>query len=130
VSRTAKAAIAVLACAVVMGLAFAYVPGLRVETIHTFHRAANFVGLADRDRVEEGRAAARRGDFATALERWRPRAERGDAAAQNRLGVAYELGDGVPKDDAAAVAPKYCHCLPVAKLGGSERRSGGRETSG
>ena len=129
-SRTAKAAIAVLACAVVMGLAFAYVPGLRVETIHTFHRAANFVGLADRDRVEEGRAAARRGDFATALERWRPLAERGDAAAQNRLGVAYELGDGVPKDDAAAVAPKYCHCLPVAKLGGSERRSGGRETSG
>jgi TPR repeat protein len=93
-----------LACAVVMGLAFAYVPGLRVGSIRTFHRAASFVGLADRDRVEEGRTAARRGDFATAVELWRPLAERGDAAAQNRLGVAYELRDGVPKDNAIAVA--------------------------
>ena len=31
------------------------------------------------------------------------KAEKGDAAAQNRLGAFYESGDGVPKDDAEAV---------------------------
>jgi hypothetical protein len=72
VNRTAKLAFALLVSAVVMGLAFAYVPGLRIETMLTLRRAANFVGLADRHLVEEGRAAARRDDFATALELWRP----------------------------------------------------------
>jgi TPR repeat protein len=103
-NRIFKAAIATLVSALVIGLAIAYVPDLRVKTMLTFRRAANIVGLVDWDPVEEGRAAAQRGDFATALELWRPLAERGHAAAQNHLGLAYELGDGVPQDDAIAVA--------------------------
>src|SRR5580700_11837649 len=92
-----KAAIATLVSAVVIGLVIAYVPNLHVKTMLTVRRAANFVGLVDWNPVEEGRDAARRGDFATALELWRPLAELGNAAAQYHLGVAYELGDGVPQ---------------------------------
>src|ERR1700676_3419508 len=93
VNRTFKVAIATLVSAIVIGLAIAYVPDLSVKTMLTFWRVANFVALVDRDPVEEGRDAARRGDFATALELWRPLAEQGNAAAQYHLGVAYELGD-------------------------------------
>src|ERR1035438_9939610 len=75
----------------------AWAQHLRVKTMLTFRRAANFVGLVDWDPVEVGRDGAQRGDFATALELWRPLAEQGNAAAQNHLGVAYELGDGVPQ---------------------------------
>jgi TPR repeat protein len=103
VNRIFKAAIATLVSVLVIGLAIAYVPDLRVKTMLTFRRAANIAGLVDWDPVEEGRAAAQRGDFATALELWRPLAERGHAVAQNHLGVAYELGHGVPQDNAIAV---------------------------
>lgn len=43
------------------------------------------------------------GDYARALSVIRPRAERGEPWAQLRLGVAYELGRGVPKDPQQAV---------------------------
>jgi TPR repeat protein len=102
VNRIVKPAVATLVSAIVVGLAIAYVPDLRVKTMLTFQRAASFLELADP--MEKAREAARRGDVATALELWRPLAEGGDAAAQNHLGVAYELGDGVPQDDAIAVA--------------------------
>jgi len=52
---------------------------------------------------EKGLAAARIGDFETALQEWRPLAEQGDAPAQNNLGVMYENGEGVPRDYAEAV---------------------------
>ena len=51
----------------------------------------------------EGVAAYHRGDYATALREWRPLAEQGNAAAQSRLGVMYENGEGVPRDTAEAV---------------------------
>ena len=103
-NRTFKAAIAALVSAIVIGLAIAYVPGLRVKTALTFRRAANLVGLVDWDPVKEGRDAAQRGDFATAFERLRALAEQGDATAQNKLGMAYELGDdGIPQAYAVAV---------------------------
>ncbi|MED5579517.1 MAG: tetratricopeptide repeat protein [Nitrospinota bacterium] len=51
----------------------------------------------------EGLAAARRGDFATALREYRPLAERGNKFAQFNLGVMYFKGDGVLKDDKEAV---------------------------
>lgn len=35
---------------------------------------------------------------------YRERAEQGDAEAQNRLGVMYRDGEGVPEDDAQAYA--------------------------
>ncbi len=47
-------------------------------------------------------AAFQRGDYATALEMWRKRADEGDAVAQNYLGVHYQLGLGVQQDNAEA----------------------------
>lgn len=45
-----------------------------------------------------GLAAALRGDYATALQEWRPLAEQGDAKAQFNLGVMYNNGEGVAQD--------------------------------
>ena len=53
---------------------------------------------------EDGLAAYRRGDYATALRLWRPLADEGHARARVGLGLMYEYGSGVPKDFAAAVA--------------------------
>jgi TPR repeat protein len=50
-----------------------------------------------------GEDAARRGDFAAALEAWRPLAEGGDADAQFRLGVLHDRGLGTREDPFAAV---------------------------
>ncbi|MFP6688182.1 MAG: hypothetical protein VCD31_02525, partial [Alphaproteobacteria bacterium] len=56
---------------------------------------------------DEGMAAAQRGDFATALQEFRPLAEQGDADAQTLIGMMYNEGLGVPKNDAEAV--KWFH---------------------
>ena len=48
--------------------------------------------------VEDGLAAAKKGDFATALRLWKPLAEQGNARAQNNLGFMYANGDGVAQD--------------------------------
>ncbi len=52
---------------------------------------------ADAGPFEDGLAAYRRDDYATALKFWRPLAEQGDALAQSNLGVMYEFGLGVPR---------------------------------
>ncbi len=52
---------------------------------------------------KDGEAAAQRGDYATALQLWRPLAEQGHARAQVNLGHMYSKGRGVPLDDAEAV---------------------------
>ncbi len=52
---------------------------------------------------DTGWAAYQRGDYAAALRELRPLAEQGDAKAQFSLGVMYEAGQGVVKDDAQAV---------------------------
>jgi TPR repeat protein len=52
---------------------------------------------------DKGLAAARAGDFATALAEWKPLAEQGDAVAQFYLGVMYANGEGVLEDDKEAV---------------------------
>ncbi len=52
---------------------------------------------------DEAEAAYQRGDYATAIREWRPLAEQGDGDAQNNLGVMYDYGQGVPRDDAKAV---------------------------
>jgi TPR repeat protein len=52
---------------------------------------------------EAGIEAFRRGDFAAALVEWRPLAERGHSGAQHRLGIMYEYGRGVERDDRKAV---------------------------
>ena len=53
--------------------------------------------------LDDAKAAAQRGDLATALEELRPLAEQGVPVAQFQLGNMYRLGKGVPKDDAEAV---------------------------
>ncbi len=44
---------------------------------------------------DEGVAAAKRGDYATALREWRPLAEQGNANAQLLLGTMYDEGLGL-----------------------------------
>ena len=48
---------------------------------------------------KKGVAAYQSGNFATALRKWTPLAEQGDAAAQFNLGILYRLGKGLPQDD-------------------------------
>jgi TPR repeat protein len=57
---------------------------------------------ADAGPLEDGKAAAQRGDYATTLRLFRPLAEHGDARAQAELGIMYKNGRGVPQDFAAA----------------------------
>jgi TPR repeat protein len=52
--------------------------------------------------VEQGEAAYESGDYATALQIWRPLGEKGDARAQYSLGIMYNNGRGVPKDSTRA----------------------------
>ena len=47
---------------------------------------------------EKGLTAYQAGDYATALQRWTPLAEEGDADAQLRLGAMYDKGKGVPQE--------------------------------
>ncbi len=52
---------------------------------------------------DAGMAAFERGDYATALQEWRPIAEQGHAEAQNFLGWMYRWGLGIPMNDTEAV---------------------------
>jgi uncharacterized protein len=47
---------------------------------------------------KKGLVAAQKGDFETALQEWRPLAEKGDIRSQFNLGLMYETGRGVLKD--------------------------------
>ena len=51
---------------------------------------------------DDALAAYERGDYATALQEFRPLAEQGDAKAQFNLGFMYDNGKGVPENDAEA----------------------------
>ena len=51
---------------------------------------------------DAGAAAYKRGDYAAALEEWRPLAEQGDVRAQFNLGAMYDHGMGVPPNYAEA----------------------------
>jgi TPR repeat protein len=53
---------------------------------------------------EDATAAYDKGDYATALQLYRPLADKGDARAQNRLGVMYNIGQGVTEDYSTAMA--------------------------
>ena len=52
---------------------------------------------------QKGLDAANRGDFATALNEWKPLAEQGNLKAQHNLGFMYMQGLGVSQDYRAAV---------------------------
>jgi len=51
----------------------------------------------------DGYDAYQKGDYETAVSEWKPLAEQGHAAAQNNLGVMYNKGRGVLKNDKQAV---------------------------
>ena len=72
--------------------------------------------------VDDALAAFEREDYATAAALYRPRADRGDAEAQYRLGMMLRFGWGVDKDAAAAaamlrLAADRDHPLAQAELG-------------
>jgi tetratricopeptide (TPR) repeat protein len=50
------------------------------------------------DPVKAGVEAYERGDYRTAVEKWRAPADKGNADAQFNMGQAYKLGRGVPAD--------------------------------
>ena len=50
----------------------------------------------------KGIEAFKKGDFRTAFQEFEPIAEQGYASAQYNLGVMYDNGFGVPKDDTKA----------------------------
>lgn len=53
--------------------------------------------------LEDGVAAYGRGDFPAALKLWRDAADAGNAAAQNNLGIMFDLGKGTPRSDKLAL---------------------------
>ena len=53
--------------------------------------------------LEDGLAAANRGDYATALRLWRPLADQGNADAQYNIGAVYDKALGVTRDSQEAV---------------------------
>lgn len=59
---------------------------------------------AQDDPVKAGVDAYERGDYRTAIEKWRPAANQGSADAQFNMGQAYKLGRGVPADPKQAEA--------------------------
>ncbi len=52
---------------------------------------------------DEAVAAAKRGNYATAIREFFPLAEQGNAKAQSNLGLMYDNGEGTPQDYAKAV---------------------------
>ena len=60
-------------------------------------------GVAITCPLDEGVAAAQSGDYAKALQLFRPLADHGDAGGQYNLGVMYQYGWGVPQDYAEAI---------------------------
>ena len=62
----------------------------------------SFAGPAVAGPYEDAIAAYNRGDYAATLRQLRPLAEKGDPAAQYKLGYMYERGQGVTQDLAVA----------------------------
>ena len=59
----------------------------------------------------KGLAAYNMGNYDTAIEEWKPLAEKGNASAQYKLGYMYKTGKGVPLDYGGAV--KWYHLAAI-----------------
>ena len=80
------------------------------------------LGTAWGGTFEDGYAAVKREDYATAIKLWRPLAEQGDAKAQFSIGVMYANGHGFTKDNKKAVkwyrlAAEQGHAAAQSNLG-------------
>jgi len=80
--------------------------------------------------VAKGLLAYQSGDFAAALQEWRPLAEQGNADAQHGLGILYAEGAGVPQNFAEAVrwyrlAAEQGHASAQLRLGNMYARGNG-----
>ena len=64
--------------------------------------STSLIGTAYAD-FNDGYKAYQAKDYATALKEWKPLAKQGDAPSQVNLGLMYERGYGVLKDDKQAV---------------------------
>ncbi len=51
---------------------------------------------------DRGNTAYNRGEYDVAMEKWRPLADKGDTIAQNNIGIMYERGQGVERNDVEA----------------------------
>jgi hypothetical protein len=60
-------------------------------------------GAAAAGPFEDGQTAYAGGDYQGAVQIWRPLAERGDPRAEYMMGLVFNLGRGVTRDNAAAV---------------------------
>ena len=76
---------------------------MRFSLILPFVIAVAAVGPARAGAFEDGQAAYERREYVAALSLWRPLADGGDANAQFRVAVSYDLGRGVAQDYSAAV---------------------------
>ncbi len=56
------------------------------------------------EQENSAKEAYAKGDYATALSKWRVEADKGDAKAQVNLGRLYALGHGVDKDELVAIS--------------------------
>jgi len=84
---------------------------------------ATAAGPAMAGQYQDGQAAYRAGDYATALRDWWPLALRGDAKAQTNLGILYSMGEGVPQNDNRADKwwrLAFKHWRPLALRGDAE----------
>ena len=90
-----------------LGVMYQYGRGVRKDeqqAIAWYRKAADQgLALALNNLDEDAEAAVNRNDFATAIRIMRPLADQGNARAQRLLGMMYNAGWGVPKDDAEAV---------------------------
>jgi len=74
------------------------------------------------DRLTAGSMAYSKGDYKTALRKWRPLAEQGNADAQLNLGQLYRQGQGLSQDYAEAIkwylrAAEQGHVIAQNNLG-------------
>lgn len=76
---------------------------IRVAFLAVVMAAASVTGAFAGGLFEDGAAANKRGDYAKAVEIWRPLAEHGNAKAQVALSVMYEMGRGVPQSASESI---------------------------
>ena len=66
------------------------------------------------DALQDGTSAYQRGDYKAALDAWKPLADKGNALAQNNLGILYLDGTGVVQN-----LPQAVHYLSLSAASGS-----------